>query len=327
MSVDLKNAACTVTLRWTAFKLIVLPKVLSIQYDQDSVGYTIFAMDGPCVYTTFIWTGTVPDNGGDYTQAQNDADKADFETNYKPYANGQILDNELDPRLIHRFGNLTSASTSEVLVAARAYNELASQRQCSVQSTSASDDDGTPSGCRQVRITYLDSNYVLKTEDVLTNGTAKVNTVATDIRFIERFEVIKGTAPVGAIQLMDGTTGGANEFCGIPAGADQAFLCHHYVPAGKRAWILGWGAAISNNANFKLKSQQRFGANLVDQNLDLENLFVGTATIPTGRTEFYRRFETALPVGEKCYIRVTVVPGQSSSTVERSLLDLWEDKA
>ncbi len=323
------NTPVNVSLTWTAFKAIVSPKVLSIQYDDDGSVYTIFAIDGPAGYIATIWKGTVPYGviAAGYSQATNDADKTDFETNYKPYANGQILDNDFDPRLIHRFGNLTSTSASEVLVSARAYVEQASQAQRSIQSTSATDSDGAGTGARQVRITYLDSNYVLKTEDVFTNGTTKVNTVATDIRFIERFEVIKGVAAVGAIQLMTGTTGGATEFCGISVGTTEAFLCHHYVPAGKRAFILGWGSTVDDDVAMKLNAQARFGANLVSTIQDLEKMIQATATVPNGILEFYRKFEAPLLIGEKCYVSVTVVPGQATSTVTRALLDLWEDKS
>jgi hypothetical protein len=123
---------------------------------------------------------------------------------------------------------------------------------------------------------------------------------------------------------MSATAGGGAEFAGIASGTEDAYLCHHYVPAGKKAYILGWGTTTDGNANFKLKGQQRFGANLVDQNLDLENL-TGIATQP-GRLSFYRTLPVPLPIGEKCYIRITVVPGQAGSTVERSMLDVWEDQ-
>jgi hypothetical protein len=268
-----------------------------------------------------IWKGAVPSTVlQGYSQAQNDADKSDFETNYKAFSNLPITESTRDPRLIHKFGNLTSSSGSEVLMCSRGYAEPASQAQRSVVSTSVQD-AAAGSGAKAVRITYLDSNYVLSTEDIALNGTNAVNTVSTTIRFIESFQIIQGAATVGAVKIMTAVAGGGTEITGINAAGDDANLCHHYVPAGKRAWVLGWGATVDNNANFKLKSQQRFGANLVDQVVDLENLPIAN------RSEFYRLFPGPLPVGEKCYIRVTVVPGQVQSTVERSLLDLWEDVA
>jgi hypothetical protein len=175
-----------------------------------------------------------------------------------------------------------------------------------------------------VRITYLDSNYVLKTEDVATNGTAKVNTVATDIRFIESFEVIKGTTAVGAIQLMNGTGGGATEFCGIGAGTSQAFLCHHYVPANKQAWVIEWGATTTREINLKLLGQERpDGVNLVDRVLDLENL--RNAAVASDSSMRFVRELGAVLLPEKTYGRISVVPTSTTSTVTRAWFYVWEE--
>lgn len=220
---------------------------------------------------------------------------------------------------IHRFGNMTAGGTSEILVSSRAYVEQSSQAQRSVQSTSANDTNGG-SGAQSVRVTYLDSNYTLKTEDLLLNGTTKVNTIATDIRFIERFEVIKGTACVGAVKLMDGTGGGAVEFCGISAGTTEAFFCHHYVPAGYSATLTKWGAVVDLNCNFKLKGQARFDGNLVDTVVDLDNL-TGLGILTAGRLSFERN--TYIRFGEKTYIRVTAVPGVAN-LITRTWFDLTE---
>jgi len=324
MSVQI-NANAVVSDSWTNFKAIAITsKNLPIQYTDDGIEYTIFAFDdNTIVYITTIWQGTLPNSviSNGYSQSQNDTDKTEFETYYKPYANLPIIKGEFDdPRLTHKLGNLTATSTSEVLVCTRGYSELSSQRQCSVQSSSVQD-KSTGSGAAVVRITYLDSSYVLKSEDVNLNGTTKVNTVATDIRFIESFEVIQGAAAAGAISLLDGTTGGASEFCGISSGTTTAFLCHHYVPAGKKAWILNWGATVDDECSFKLNGQNRFTSSLVPVILDLEKLFNGG--VSGTRINFERKLQ-AVQVPEKSYISLTVVPNQSTSTVIRSWMDIWE---
>lgn len=309
---------------WTEIKALILSKVLPMQYAQSPGTYTIFAIDGCIVYTCTIWSGTVPDSviAGGYSQAQNDNDKSNFETNYKPYANKPLIKGKFDdPRIIYKLGNITTTSTNEVLVSLRPYVEQASQAQRSVKSSSAQDSSGG-SGAKAVRITYLDSNYVLKTEDITLNGTTRISTVATDIRFIENFEVIKGAAAVGAISLLDAAGGAQNEFCGIAAGTTQAFLCHHYVPAGKRAWILDWSTAADDEVKMKLYGQQRFGSNLVDKILDLYDLRT-TATAPI-TLSFYKDVK-GVYVPEKTYIRLTVVPQQSTSTTTRAVMNIWED--
>lgn len=77
---------------WTYFKPFISSKTLKVQYEDDGFVYLIYGYDGPEVLTCSIWKSIVPPsvvNGG-YSQAQNDTDKTDFETNYKPSANGGI---------------------------------------------------------------------------------------------------------------------------------------------------------------------------------------------------------------------------------------------
>ncbi len=86
------NSGVVVSSFWTDFKSVAITgKSLLVQYDgTDSSVYTIFAVDGSRIcYTCTIWTGSIPQTalGAGYTQAQNDSDKSDFETNYKPTAN------------------------------------------------------------------------------------------------------------------------------------------------------------------------------------------------------------------------------------------------
>jgi hypothetical protein len=227
-----------------------------------------------------------------------------------------------DERVIRRLGNKTTTSASETLLSLRSYIELTSERQCAVDSTSAQDDSGG-TGAKKVRIIFQNSAYERKVEDVVLNGTVNVNTVATDIRFIEDFFVIEGAAAAGAIRLLDGTTGGASEFCGIGSGTEKAFLCHHYVPAGKEAWAIGWNGDVEDEVAFKLKGQLREdGTNLVDHNLDLINLRDGGAIVPS-RLSFDKPLN-AVKLPEKSRVWVNVVPFQATSTVIRGELYVYE---
>jgi hypothetical protein len=299
---------------WASFKEWIngVNAYLPYTWADEGPSYSVIAIDNN-IYRT---VGLNKDGG---------ANVVDFETNWKPFGSEPITQgNFTDPRIIHKFGNLTTTATSEVLVSTRPYVEQSSQAQRSVKSTSANDANPAGTGATEVRITYLDSNYVLKTEDVLLNGLTAVATVATDIRFIESFKVIKGAPAAGAIELWTNNNGTGTAICGIPALAEDAFLCHHYVPAGKRAYILLWGSTVSDDGSMKLKSQVRYGANLVDVNLDLDNL---TGIAAGSRSSFERKFTGGMYVGEKTYIRITVVPGQATSTIIRAILDIWEDKA
>jgi hypothetical protein len=74
---------------WTAWKTVLSGKRANYQYDDDGLTYTIWFYDTPDAYVCTIWKGAVPDGviSGGYSQAQNDADKADFEATYQAAAN------------------------------------------------------------------------------------------------------------------------------------------------------------------------------------------------------------------------------------------------
>jgi len=77
---------------WTWLKPLIPYKSIVLQYEEDAEIYLVYGYDVPEVLSCTIWKGVVPVGivAGGYSQAQNDADKADFETNYKPYANRSI---------------------------------------------------------------------------------------------------------------------------------------------------------------------------------------------------------------------------------------------
>lgn len=225
-----------------------------------------------------------------------------------------------DSQLIRRLGNLTAAASSEVLLSARPYVEQSAEAQRSVSSTS-NQDKPAGSGAGKVRLTYLNSAYELKTEDITLDGTKDVNTVATDIRFVEKFQVIQGSAAAGAIMLNDDVDGDGSEFCGIGAYTYDAFLCHHYVPTGKTGFVFAWGASVDDEVKFKLMGRATYGSDVVDEHWDLINLM--GITTPPGFLTFEKHLD-AVAFGEKSYIRMTVVPQQTSSTTIRGELVVWE---
>jgi len=79
---------------WTAFKPLISSKTIKVQYEEENNVYSIYGYDYPEVLLCVIWKGTVPDSvvTAGYSQATNDTDKTDFETNFKPYANRSIDD-------------------------------------------------------------------------------------------------------------------------------------------------------------------------------------------------------------------------------------------
>lgn len=86
---------------WTGWKSVQASKYLVTQYEETSAEYTIWGYDGPEALVCSIWKGNVPSGvieGTGYTQDQNDADKADFEANFKPTGNAPIQPKTKDGR-------------------------------------------------------------------------------------------------------------------------------------------------------------------------------------------------------------------------------------
>jgi hypothetical protein len=122
------------------------------------------------------------------------------------------------------------------------YVEQTTNAQRSLVSTSASD-TALGTGARTVRITYYDQTCAGPFYETVTlNGTTAVNTVATNICFIERMDVISvgsNGSNVGTLNLYTGINATGVIFAAIGTGAvatgigdNQTFYCHHYVPSG-----------------------------------------------------------------------------------------------
>lgn len=78
--------------RWTDWKSQNATKGGQYQSDDDGDTYTVWFYDGPEVHLCTIWKELVPDGvlASGYSQAENDADRADFEANYLSSSNGVI---------------------------------------------------------------------------------------------------------------------------------------------------------------------------------------------------------------------------------------------
>lgn len=244
--------------RWTELKAMVASKSLILQYDEGSDVYSIFAIDDKIVYSTNIWKLNFP-NPPDYSQATNDADKTDFETNFKAGGNKRIqrTDNFGNPiatpfEIGAMLGLIPGATTGRAqgytatsaasgkAIRATTYTPQGTDAQRSLNSTSAND-TSAGTGARTVTLTYLNTSFVLKTETVTMNGTTAVNTVATDIAFIESIVVASvGSVGgnVGTIQVWTATAAAGSVWGSIAASDNQTFWAHHYVPTGVTCYLL-----------------------------------------------------------------------------------------
>lgn len=132
-------------------------------------------------------------------------------------------------------GYTTTVSTSFAAIRGTTYAEPSSAAQRSVSSSSASDTSAGV-GARTVRIRYFDNTLNGPfSEDIVLNGTAPVNTTATNIRFIESMCVLtcgSSSGNVGDVTLYGSTAGGGGVVGSIASGDNQTNWCHHYVASG-----------------------------------------------------------------------------------------------
>jgi len=144
-------------------------------------------------------------------------------------------------------GYTATSATSGKVVRATTYTPQGAGVQRSVKSTSAND-TSAGTGAQTVTINYLDTNFVLKSETITLNGTTAVNTVNTDIAFIENIVVASvgsGGGNVGTINVFTATAGGGSIWGSIAASDNQTFWAHHYVPSGVTCYILAFSAGAT----------------------------------------------------------------------------------
>jgi len=145
-------------------------------------------------------------------------------------------------------------------------NPVVAGTQMTVVSTSANDDDGN-TGINEVILEYLDATGAEQTETITMNGTSPVNSVATDIRFVNKFfatSVGSGGNAVGTITLYK--TGDANHiFQIISSGGNASLSCTAMVPLGKELYITSWGGAAigSKPVTIRLRSTN-YSGNITD---------------------------------------------------------------
>lgn len=134
--------------------------------------------------------------------------------------------------------------------------------QMTVVSESAND-TSAGTGVQQIRIEYLDASGAEQTEDITMNGTTPVNTVATDIRFVNDMYSIA----VGANGLSDGnikiyaTADSGLVYNMIYIGGNKSLVPHRMVPAGKQLITSVWSISEAQNKRvaFRIRSTDMKG--------------------------------------------------------------------
>jgi len=157
---------------------------------------------------------------------------------------------------IWRGNELTPAPTShtEIPIPATAGEQM------TIVSESGNDDgDPVGTGVRTLRIEYIQAvTGLAKTEDIIMNGTTEVDTVATDVMFVNdmySLTVGSNTVAAGHIKIYKkGTVGLVYNM--ITLGGNKSLVSNRMVPSGKKLILKGWHGeeAQAKRVNLRIRS-------------------------------------------------------------------------
>jgi hypothetical protein len=224
------------------------------------------------------------------------------------------------------FGDVTLAAIALAVVRRTAYTEQSSNAQRSIASANAND-SSAGTGARTIRITYYTATFTGPFTDTVTlNGTSYVNTVATNICYIESMEVLtvgSTGSNVGILTLKAAAAGAGATIGTINATNNQTFWAHHYVATGKVCNVTGIsvshsGTTVGSGGVFILLAKDLSVANASDfQVSDFVRLYGQSST-------FARVYSSAIKITGPARIAVWLTPETSSSTVYRASIDFFQ---
>lgn len=225
------------------------------------------------------------------------------------------------------FGNVATSSITTVPVRKTTYTEQATNAQRSIASASAND-ASAGTGAQQVKVTYYDQTGAGPYTETLTlNGTAGVNTVATNICFIEKMEVVRvgsGGVNAGIITLYSAISKGGVAVGTIAVGDNRTLWALHYVPAGKTGHLTeltvnNTSSTVGNGASFFIRAY----AIGVSGAPDLQ--VCGLVRAYGQSSQVTQVFGTPLAITGPARVQVWVTTEGSGSVDNRAALDFYDE--
>lgn len=226
------------------------------------------------------------------------------------------------------FGEVTTAAISTLAVVEKTiYTEQTVNAQRSIASASAND-TAVGTGARTVIITYLDQTMAGPFTETLTlNGTTGVNTVNTNICFIESIKVVtagSGGANAGIITLYSAINKGGSVIGTIALGDNTTFWSHHYVPSSKICYISGFSVnnnstAVGNGASFTLRARNPLVVTSVNTQISDTHRLYGQSSTAN------RLYNSPIQIQGPALIRVYVSPESNTSIVQRASFDFIDN--
>lgn len=223
------------------------------------------------------------------------------------------------------FGDTALAVIAQAVVRRTVYNEQTTNAQRSLSSSSLLD-AAAGTGARTVQITYYDQTGAGPfAETVTLNGMTAVNTVATNICFIEHLEVLTaGTARANqGIITLHTAIAGVGVLGTIAAGNNQTFWAHHYVALGKTANITGIsvshsGTTVGSGGVFALRALTVTSPTAVEKQVSDAVRLYGQSS------EVSRVYNSPIRILGPIRLLMYVTPESSTSLTFRAAFDFFE---
>ena len=154
--------------------------------------------------------------------------------------------------------------------------------------SSSGNDAAAGTGIQTIDIHYLDTNGDEQAETLTLDGLTPVNTIATNINYIQWIHansVGTGGVAAGNISLRDTSGGVVYEY--ITSGGNQSLSAKYKVPNGHTGYVVGWQASgITKKIDVRLRATvERFDRSLVPGVFLFQDIFVLNDSI-SGWTPF-----------------------------------------
>jgi len=208
------------------------------------------------------------------------------------------------------------------------YVEPTAQAQRSLVSSSAAD-AAAGTGARQVEITYVNNAMTGQfTETVTLNGVTPVNTVATDIRFIQKMKVMSvgsGGQNAGTISLFTGLAGAGTVIGSIGLGVgrtNQTYWAHHYVLATETAVIVTFNAGVAGGGAVDAEAFVSSRNPIIATSPELQ--ITDSVTVEASSASTPRVVPNTVDVVGPAIMVMNIIPAGNNTSFFGSF-DFWED--
>ena len=177
-------------------------------------------------------------------------------------------------------------------------------------------------GVREVEIHYLDGDGNPASETISTNGLTPVDTVATDMRYIQDIHTHKvgsNGVSVGNISIRSKNEAGNPVYNMILAGGNMSLTINKMVPAGWTLYITHWDASAGGKqpVTVRLRSTDHHGE-LLFGDAENEPVFLFKDTVNLENSSFVRRWteDEWFPIPELSIVKISVwCPDQAGADV------------